>query len=66
MNSELIDALARMVKAHDDTVSDSEGHYPLPSSGCIECTVGAVPNDLNTGLCAYHNAERVLRNVGNR
>lgn len=57
---ELETALNRMALAHENTESDSEGHYPLPDTGCIECTRGTVPNNLNTGLCAYHNAKRLL------
>jgi hypothetical protein len=53
-------ALNRMVLAHENLVSDTEGKYPSPDAGCIECTVGTVPNRYNTGLCAYHAAKRLL------
>lgn len=33
-------------------------------SGCIECTVGTVPDRFNSGLCVYHIAEHVLRTHG--
>jgi hypothetical protein len=58
---ELTAALQGMVEAHEETLSDSEGHYPQPDSGCIECTLGTVPNDRNTGLCAYHKARELLK-----
>jgi len=57
---ELETALNRMVLAHENLASDTEGKYPPPDSGCIECTVGTVPNRLNTGLCAYHSAKKLL------
>lgn len=50
----------RLVLLIDDVESDSEGRYPHPNTGCLECTLGTVPNDKNTGLCAYHEARRVL------
>jgi hypothetical protein len=28
--------------------------------GCIDCTAGTVPNDKNTGRCAYHRAKLEL------
>lgn len=52
--------LHRMVLAHEKCEGDSEGHWPQPDHGCIECTLGTVPNDKNTGLCAYHETRRVL------
>lgn len=57
---ELEDALNRMVLAHESLSADTEGKYPYADIGCIECTVGTVPNRLNTGLCAYHNAKKLL------
>lgn len=57
---ELEAALSRMVQAHQNTESDSEGRYPHADIGCIECTAGTVPDRLNTGLCAYHNAKKLL------
>lgn len=53
-------ALNRMVCAHENLEADTEGKYPPPDSGCVECTLGSVPNRYNTGLCAFHNAKRVL------
>lgn len=29
-------------------------------AGCIQCTAGTVPNNLNTGLCGYHAAKGLL------
>lgn len=57
---ELETALNRMVQAHENLVSDTEGKYPTPDAGCIDCTVGTVPDRYNTGPCAYHAALRVL------
>jgi hypothetical protein len=53
-------ALNRMVLAHENLSNDTEGKYPPLDAGCIECTAGTVPDRLNTGLCAYHNAKRLL------
>lgn len=52
--------LHRFVLAHETTEADSEGHYPRPDTGCIECTLGTVPDIRNTGRCAYHETKRVL------
>lgn len=57
---ELETALNRMVCAHENLSSDTEGKYPSLDSGCIECTGGATPDRYNTGLCAYHNAKKLL------
>lgn len=52
--------LARMVAEHEETESNTEGRYPCADHGCIECTLGTVPDNLNTGLCAYHKARQLL------
>lgn len=52
--------LRRMVCAHENLSADTEGRYPEPDVGCVECTVGTVPNNRNTGLCAYHGAKKLL------
>ena len=57
---ELETALNRMVLAHENTVSDSEGRWPPADRGCIDCTRGTVPDRLNTGRCAYHTAKVLL------
>ena len=57
---QLESALSRMVSEHDETVSNTEGRYPTADSGCIACTLGTVPNHLNTGLCGYHRARELL------
>lgn len=57
---ELETALNRMVLAHENTLSESDGRFPLKDSGCIDCTSGTVPDDRNTGRCAYHNAKVLL------
>lgn len=58
--NELETALNRLVQAHENTSADTEGRWPSPDAGCIECTAGTVPDHLNTGPCAYHNAKKVL------
>ena len=60
---ELETALNRMVCAHENLSADTEGQYPPPDTGCIECTLGTVPDRLNTGLCAYHESKRLLGHV---
>lgn len=66
-NAELIAAAPAMYKTLQglvelikDIASDSEGRYPHPNTGCIECTVGTVPDKYNTGLCALHMAKSLL------
>lgn len=53
-------ALSRMVAAHETLSANTEGQYPYADIGCIECTAGTVPDRVNTGLCAYHNAKKLL------
>jgi hypothetical protein len=53
-------ALNRMVIAHGNLSADTEGKYPPLDAGCIECTVGTVPDRFNTGLCAYHTSKKLL------
>lgn len=53
-------ALYALVLSHAQSLVDSEGHWPEPDMGCPHCTAGVVPNNSNTGLCAYHNAKRLL------
>jgi len=56
---ELIAGLVQVIR---DSHDDSEGRYPCADSGCIDCTVGTVPDRLNTGRCAYHKAVMFLEN----
>jgi hypothetical protein len=58
---EMRDLLGRLIKVYEDVQSDTEGRYPSADHGCIECTLGTVPNHLNTGPCAYHRAKTLLR-----
>lgn len=60
---ELETGLNRMVQAFENTRKDSDGRYPLPDMGCPDCTENTVPDSLNTGPCAYHNATRLLGHV---
>jgi len=60
---EIETALNRMVLAYENTLSESEGKWPHPDSGCIDCTCGTVPDRLNTGRCAYHNAKVLLGQI---
>lgn len=50
-------ALIRLVHAWEN----AQEYAALADSGCIECTAGTVPNNQNTGLCAYHEALKVLK-----
>ncbi len=61
----MAEALEAFVKTYDDYVSNHDGLCPFdcPDAGCIECTIGTVPNDKNTGLCAYHLAKAALAKV---
>lgn len=60
---ELEVALNRMICAHENTLSESDGRFPLKDSGCIDCTSGTVPDDRNTGRCAYHEAKVLLGQI---
>lgn len=62
--ADLQSALKRLLEKIDDETSSRDGQFVLwPEAGCIECTVGTVPNDKNTGLCAYHAAYRALKRI---
>jgi hypothetical protein len=56
-NLRLIRGLVKMI---EDAQANTEGQYPYPDGGCFSCMHGTVPNDMNTGLCAYHEAVRML------
>ena len=57
---ELLIALNRLVLMVENTISESDGQWPQADSGCIDCTTGTVPNNRNTGPCAFHSAKRLL------
>lgn len=60
--SNLASALTALLKAIDDETANRDGEHCIqPDTGCIECTLGTVPNDQNTGLCAYHSAKKLLQ-----
>jgi hypothetical protein len=50
----LLDALRKMVVAHDDR--DPQSGDPL----CMDCTDGMTLRYLESRICAYHNAKRVI------
>lgn len=60
---QLESALTRMVLEYENTLADSEGRWPHPDSGCIECTCGTVPDKFNTGPCAYHTSKKLLEHT---
>lgn len=47
------DDMLAALKASEREYENLEDRAPV-DSGCIECTLGTVPNTLNTGLCAHH------------
>lgn len=51
--------VARLV-AQIEYAMEGEVLNRMADAGCIQCTVGTVPNDRNTGLCAYHEATRLI------
>lgn len=53
------DMLAALI-ASEREYENYDERAPL-DSGCIECTVGTVPDRLNTGLCAHHLRVRAIR-----
>ncbi len=59
-NARLIAAAPNMAEALEGLLRrydpENAGAAFEPDGGCIECTVGTVPNHLNTGLCPYHKA----------
>lgn len=54
------EVIASLIDMIDETRSDTDGRYPPPHPGCIDCTSGTTPNDRNTGRCAYHEGLRLL------
>jgi hypothetical protein len=56
-NLKLRNALERLLKNYDP---ESQCILLEADAGCIECTCGTTPNNLNTGLCAHHDALRLL------
>jgi hypothetical protein len=60
IDRDVIRSMAKYVLEMEDIYNDEHDH-PLPKdSGCIDCTVGTVPDRLNTGRCMYHQAKRLL------
>lgn len=60
---EILKALDRLVIAIDCENDNTEGATMahMASPGCIICTVGTVPDRLNTVLCAYHHAVHIIK-----
>lgn len=54
---EVRNAFDRLLKSYDP---ETQVIMAEPDAGCIECTCGATPNNLNTGLCAFHEMARLL------
>jgi hypothetical protein len=59
MTGDIIERMRTALRKSITQFEDLEGRFPA-DEGCIECTVGTVPNDKNTGLCGYHLARAVL------
>lgn len=63
--SELLADYERMREALEGLLNrydpENPGDAMAPDGGCIECTVGTVPNNLNTGLCPMHRARAALK-----
>lgn len=57
--SELVEALQSSEREYENM----EDMAPV-DSGCFECTLGTVPNNLNTGLCAHHLRVKALKKAG--
>lgn len=53
-------ALQRLL-AWRDAMSEDDARYPAADPGCPVCTAGTTPTRYQTGLCAWHQAERVVR-----
>ncbi len=56
----VLDVEREALEAVRNWYNNQDGDVPL-DAGCIECTAGTVPNDLNTGLCAFHKVFKVLK-----
>ena len=54
-----VERLREALEDMADEFADLDDDMPT-SAGCIECTQGTVPNNLNKGLCAYHRARAAL------
>lgn len=54
---EVRNAFDRLLKNYDP---ETQVIMVEPDAGCIECTCGTTPNNLNTGLCAFHEMARLL------
>ena len=50
---DLLEALKGLIRRYD---AENPGAAMEPDGGCIECPVGTVPNNMNTGLCPMHKA----------
>ncbi len=54
-------ALARLVTLVEDTNDNTEGRWPGPEPSCNECTGGCTPIQYDKGLCALHQARKLLK-----
>ena len=59
----LIEAARKLIAQIDTAVADREGDNMLTDTGCIDCTLGTVPDWHNTGCCGYHATVAALARV---
>lgn len=57
---ELETGLNRLITLVENIQTDTEGQWPSADAGCVVCTHGTTPDRFNTGLCALHNAKKLL------
>lgn len=60
---ELLEALIGLISEYDEERQTIDAS---PNAGCIECTAGTVPNNLNTGLCHMHKAIAAISKAGGK
>jgi len=53
-------AVRDLIKCMHDEESNAERDF-FTEPGCVICTHGVTPDRYNTGLCAVHRAEKLLR-----
>lgn len=63
-HAKTLDALAALVNTVDNLDIEGGDRNLFVSPGCLLCTSGTTPDHRNTGTCAYHRAESVLKENG--